>query len=188
MPVNPNSIAGHVATAGEPLNIKDAYEDARFDRSYDEKTGYRTKSLLCLPICNQKGHVVGVIQAINRFDSKDRVTHFSRHDFELLCSLCEELGCVLNTKTMEALYAMAGKEQKDDEELHSMLQQYNHHGDVRKSKSAIDAEKARGDDQGRMHSFHLSSQGRLLLTEGFTNEQLLCWTFDPFENDAKLVS
>ena len=93
---------------------------------------------------------------------------------------------MLNTKTIEALYAMAAKEQKDDEELHSMLQQYNNKGDVRKSKDEASLEKEREVDI-RMASFHLSSKGRLLLTEGFTNDELLTWTFNPFENEAKLV-
>ncbi len=45
-----SGIAGYVAKTGEPLNIPNAYEDERFNRSIDQKTGYHTKSLLCMPI------------------------------------------------------------------------------------------------------------------------------------------
>ena len=43
-------IAGHVACTGEVLNIKDCYDDPRFSSEIDEKTGYRTKTILCMPI------------------------------------------------------------------------------------------------------------------------------------------
>ena len=59
-------IAGLVAVTGAELNIEDVYEDRRFDRSTDENTGYRTRSILCVPIRNQSGEVLGVIEAINK--------------------------------------------------------------------------------------------------------------------------
>ena len=69
-------IAGLVAVTGIELNIEDVYEDARFHRSIDENTGYRTKSILCVPIRNQSGEVLGVIEAINKkgglFTDSDR--------------------------------------------------------------------------------------------------------------------
>src|SRR5690349_14271596 len=59
-------IAGYVGETGQKLNIADVYEDARFDRSWDTKTGYRTKTMLCVPMLNRDGQVTGVIQAINK--------------------------------------------------------------------------------------------------------------------------
>ncbi|XP_036306281.2 cGMP-specific 3',5'-cyclic phosphodiesterase isoform X1 [Pipistrellus kuhlii] len=59
-------IVGHVAACGEPLNIKDAYEDPRFNAEVDQITGYRTQSILCMPIKNHREEVVGVAQAINK--------------------------------------------------------------------------------------------------------------------------
>ncbi|MBI3893302.1 MAG: GAF domain-containing protein, partial [Candidatus Wallbacteria bacterium] len=59
-------IAGHVATTGEPLNIKDAYESPLFNQAFDKKTGYRTKTILCMPIRNNAGEVMGVTQLINK--------------------------------------------------------------------------------------------------------------------------
>ncbi len=69
-------IVGHVAATGTPLLIEDAYEDDRFDRSHDERTGFRTRSLLTVPMIS-KGKTIGVVQVINkqgdaRFDEADR--------------------------------------------------------------------------------------------------------------------
>lgn len=47
-------IAGHVAVTGEIVNIPDCYQDPRFNRDVDQKTGYRTKSMLCMPIFGDK--------------------------------------------------------------------------------------------------------------------------------------
>uniref|UniRef100_A0A803SZ97 Phosphodiesterase 5A n=1 Tax=Anolis carolinensis TaxID=28377 RepID=A0A803SZ97_ANOCA len=59
-------IVGHVAALGQPLNIKDAYEDPRFNAEVDQITGYKTQSILCMPIKNHREEVVGVAQAINK--------------------------------------------------------------------------------------------------------------------------
>ncbi|XP_055685169.1 dual 3',5'-cyclic-AMP and -GMP phosphodiesterase 11 isoform X2 [Lutzomyia longipalpis] len=61
-------IAGHVAESGEPVNIPDAYQDERFNREIDLQTGYRTKALLCMPIKDATGDVVGVAQVINKLN------------------------------------------------------------------------------------------------------------------------
>ena len=45
-------LAGHVVQTGETINIKDAYNDKRFNPNVDKKTGYRTKTILCMPIKN----------------------------------------------------------------------------------------------------------------------------------------
>nr|XP_044631267.1 cGMP-specific 3',5'-cyclic phosphodiesterase-like [Equus asinus] len=47
-------IVGHVAALGELLNIKDAYEDPRFNAEVDQITGYKTQSILCMPIKNHR--------------------------------------------------------------------------------------------------------------------------------------
>lgn len=59
-------IAGTVGATGETIRIDDAYEDDRFDQSWDRKTGYRTRQILCAPIRNREGTVVGVFQLLNR--------------------------------------------------------------------------------------------------------------------------
>lgn len=61
-----HGIAGHVATTGQLLNIPDAYEDPRFNKDVDLSTGYRTKSILCVPIIGRAEQVIGVTQMINK--------------------------------------------------------------------------------------------------------------------------
>ncbi|XP_023164869.2 dual 3',5'-cyclic-AMP and -GMP phosphodiesterase 11 isoform X4 [Drosophila hydei] len=63
-------IAGHVAESGEPVNIPDAYQDERFNCEIDSQTGYRTKALLCMPIKDSGGDVIGVAQVINKMNGE----------------------------------------------------------------------------------------------------------------------
>ncbi|XP_044283000.1 dual 3',5'-cyclic-AMP and -GMP phosphodiesterase 11A [Varanus komodoensis] len=59
-------IIGYVAEHGETVNIADAYQDRRFNDEIDKLTGYKTKSLLCMPIRNSEDEIIGVAQAINK--------------------------------------------------------------------------------------------------------------------------
>lgn len=61
-------IAGHVAATGRSVRLADAYEDPRFDRSVDDETGYRTRSLLAVPLTVRGGDVIGVLEVLNRRD------------------------------------------------------------------------------------------------------------------------
>jgi HD-GYP domain-containing protein (c-di-GMP phosphodiesterase class II) len=70
MEINDKSIAGYVALTGEPINIEDAYHlpdgvPYQINRKFDEDSGYRTKSILAVPMRNQKGDIVGVVQLLN---------------------------------------------------------------------------------------------------------------------------
>src|SRR5471032_1299632 len=76
-------IAGAVAATGEVINISDAYADARFNPAIDKQTGYRTRSILCVPMRSLEGEVVGVLQALNRLDGLP----FNEEDIELLGAL-----------------------------------------------------------------------------------------------------
>ena len=67
LPIN-TGIAGAVATSGEAINLADAYDDHRFNREHDQATGYRTRSILCLPLINHENRVIGVLQALNKRD------------------------------------------------------------------------------------------------------------------------
>ena len=59
-------IAGAVFTAGKTINIPYAYADLRFNPAFDKKTGYFTRSILCVPIINQRGRIIGVTQVLNK--------------------------------------------------------------------------------------------------------------------------
>ncbi|ODS31938.1 MAG: putative adenylate/guanylate cyclase [Candidatus Scalindua rubra] len=68
-------IAGAVFTSGKTINIPHAYADLRFNPSFDKKTGYFTRSILCVPIINKDGKTIGVTQVLNKhsgpFTSED---------------------------------------------------------------------------------------------------------------------
>ena len=71
MPLTKESIAGYVALTGESLNLADAYRPPnhrpyRFNRNFDVDIGYRTRSMLAIPMDNGHGETIGVLQLLNR--------------------------------------------------------------------------------------------------------------------------
>jgi len=78
-------IAGSVATRGEIINIPDAYQDVRFNPEVDKKTGYRTKSILTMPMKNKLGEIIGVFQCLNK---KEGV--FTKEDERLIEALASQ--------------------------------------------------------------------------------------------------
>ena len=75
-------IAGLVGITGRDLIITDAYADPRFDNRTDKKTGYRTRCILCVPIKDRSGEIIGVVETINK---KDGV--FTETDKDILKAL-----------------------------------------------------------------------------------------------------
>ncbi len=59
-------IAGAVFTSGKSINIPYAYADLRFNPAFDKRTGYFTRSILCVPIINEAGRIIGVTQVLNK--------------------------------------------------------------------------------------------------------------------------
>lgn len=123
IPLTKESIAGYVASTGETLNIPDVYEipqdqEYKFNRNFDEQTGYRTTSTLAVPMKNHKDEIVGVIQLINRkidFDTKlNRVNYrsvtrsFDDDDDDLVSSLASQAAVALENsrliKNIETLF------------------------------------------------------------------------------------
>jgi HD-GYP domain-containing protein (c-di-GMP phosphodiesterase class II) len=71
IPVTQDSIAGHVATTGDIVFVDDVDRmpdgvPYRFNRAFDQKSGYRTRSIMCFPLKTPEGRVIGVVQLINR--------------------------------------------------------------------------------------------------------------------------
>ena len=97
-------ISGYVAASGENINIPDAYQDSRFDPSTDKRTGYRTRSILCLPVwepttSQQQRVVLGVIQVLNK-----RVGHFTAEDEGILEAVASEVAIAIsNARLYEQL-------------------------------------------------------------------------------------
>lgn len=71
---NKNMIAAYVGITGETVNISDAYKAKGFDfsgtKAFDEKTGYRSKSFLTVPLKNHENEIIGVLQLLNAQDNK----------------------------------------------------------------------------------------------------------------------
>lgn len=75
-------LAGYVVKTGESLNIVDAYRDSRFNPEVDLKTGYKTKTILCMPITNNNREIIGAFQVLNKIDGV-----FTKNDEDLLIAI-----------------------------------------------------------------------------------------------------
>lgn len=93
-------IVGYVATTGETINIPDAYADSRFDRTNDLRSGYRTRSILCMPLYGHAGKTIGAIEALN----KHNAGVYNREDEDLLAAFAALAGmCLENAQAYEQL-------------------------------------------------------------------------------------
>jgi len=87
-------IAGTVAETGQTIRIEDAYEDDRFNPEVDRQTGFRTRSILCLPIKNREGKVFAVAQLLNRRDGKP----FDKSDEQRFATFIQSIGVIFETQ------------------------------------------------------------------------------------------
>lgn len=88
-----SGIAGAAAASGKTIRIDDAYADSRFNPAVDKQTGYRTRTILSLPIKNQRGEVFAVAQLLNRRDGKP----FDAGDEDKFAGFVGSLGVILET-------------------------------------------------------------------------------------------
>jgi phosphoserine phosphatase RsbU/P len=88
-------IAGTVAQEGKPLLLEDAYTHPKFYRGHDEATGYRTKSMITVPL-KVRERITGVAQVINRLDGKP----FDTDDLELFIALCSMVAIAIENAKM----------------------------------------------------------------------------------------
>ena len=88
-----SGIAGAVAQSGQVINIPDAYADERFNPAVDKQTGYRTRSILCLPVKNHQGVVFAVAQLLNRKDGQP----FDLEDEARFANFIESIGVIFET-------------------------------------------------------------------------------------------
>jgi phosphoserine phosphatase RsbU/P len=89
LPIN-RGIAGHVAASGDTINLADAYSDPRFESEVDLRLGFRTRSLLCLPIRNKDGDTIGVLQLLNKKSGP-----FTRADEGMLRAISDHVALAL---------------------------------------------------------------------------------------------
>jgi len=90
--LNTEGIAGAVFQSGAGLIIHDAYADPRFDRDIDEKTGFKTRAILCAPIKTARNEVIGVVQTLNK-----RTGRFTTEDLELLEAMALQAAAALQS-------------------------------------------------------------------------------------------
>jgi signal transduction histidine kinase/GAF domain-containing protein len=97
-------ISGYVAETGRKINIPDAYQDSRFDPSTDKRTGYRTRSILCIPVweplsMGKKAKLMAVIQVLNK-----KTGTFTQEDEGILEAIGSEVSIALaNARLYEQL-------------------------------------------------------------------------------------
>lgn len=104
---NDSLVAAYAAIHGETVNIADAYTEPEFDfsgtRQFDERTGYRTCSVLAVPMKNHAGEVIGVLQLINAQPPRSSsVTPFSFSDQRLAESLASQASIALSNRLLLA--------------------------------------------------------------------------------------
>jgi HD-GYP domain-containing protein (c-di-GMP phosphodiesterase class II) len=118
LPIDESSIAGYVAAMNEPLLIEDAYDipdDAPYslNRSFDERFGYRTRSILVVPMTDHRGAMVGVLQLINSKSdplavitseeaADDFVLPYGRHELQLVQSLAGQAAVSIENARLAA--------------------------------------------------------------------------------------
>ena len=92
-------IVGDAIQSGKPIVVDDAYSDARFDQTVDKQTGYKTRNLLCIPLFDADGGVIGAFELINKLDgdfTDDDLV--AVHDFGIHTSIA-----IKNTRELENL-------------------------------------------------------------------------------------
>ena len=110
---NDSLVAAYAAIHHQTVNIADAYTEPNFDfagtRHFDERTGYRSKSFLTVPMRNHEGEVIGVLQLLNAIDpDSGEVVTFSSSDQSLVESLASQAAIALTNRLLigqlEALF------------------------------------------------------------------------------------
>lgn len=127
-------IAGLVAERGRVINLKDAYLHPAFDAKFDKLTGYRTRSMLVVPMRNSRREIIGVVQVLNKVDG-----YFTVDDQQLLTALAAQaaitlealrLQLALNVSNTE-LYEISGQLRQKVRELELLFQNEQAIGDAR---------------------------------------------------------
>jgi len=160
-------IAGNVARDGKTVNIPDAYADKRFNPDEDRKTGYKTRTILCMPIRSREGEILGVVQVLNK-----KAGVFTHDDEALLDALCAQAALSLQNSD---LYAKLEREH-----IELVLAQKRLEDKVAQIDTLYEIEKQIGASEnleqvleavvGKTMKFLRAEAGSVLLIEEGTNE------------------
>lgn len=101
-------IVGQVITSDSTILCNDPYSEPYFNRSVDEKSGFTTKSILCMPVENFSGEVIGAFQAVNKKNAENNDAMFDHSDIERL-----SMAVVYCEKSLES-YLLQNKKLKDN--------------------------------------------------------------------------
>jgi HD-GYP domain-containing protein (c-di-GMP phosphodiesterase class II) len=123
IPISDESVAGHVAKSGEIIHLEDAYAPPpgapfKINRAFDQQAGYRTKSMLVVPMQTPRGETIGVLQLINckrvasrRFPSVDAIERetipYPERFIQFAASLASQAAVALqNSRLLENIQAL----------------------------------------------------------------------------------
>ncbi len=110
---NTAGIAGSVFTSGKTMNIPYAYADLRFNPAFDKQTGYFTRSILCVPVVNKNGKVIGCTQVLNKKGGK-----FTEEDESRLKAFTQQVAIALENAK---LFDDVSKSRKYNESMLSSM-------------------------------------------------------------------
>ncbi len=110
MPMTPKALAGYVASTGQLINVEDVYQlppdvPYEFNQAFDLQTGYRTQSMLVVPMVDTEGAILGALALINRLEEGDgavRVVPFLAEHATLAQSLAGQAGVAVKNANLRA--------------------------------------------------------------------------------------
>jgi HD-GYP domain-containing protein (c-di-GMP phosphodiesterase class II) len=112
VPLTKESISGYVATTGKTLNLADVYHipptvEYRFNKEFDRRMGYRSKSMLTVPMRDHNDEIIGVLQLVNSLDLEGRVVPFRKEYEALILSLASQAAVAIrNAKLIEDIKSL----------------------------------------------------------------------------------
>eukprot|EP00560_Eucampia_antarctica_P003101 CAMPEP_0197835140 /NCGR_PEP_ID=MMETSP1437-20131217/24862_1 /TAXON_ID=49252 ORGANISM="Eucampia antarctica, Strain CCMP1452" /NCGR_SAMPLE_ID=MMETSP1437 /ASSEMBLY_ACC=CAM_ASM_001096 /LENGTH=259 /DNA_ID=CAMNT_0043440351 /DNA_START=204 /DNA_END=983 /DNA_ORIENTATION=+ len=86
---------GSCASMGQVINISDAYNDSRFNPAIDKESGFTTRSVLCVPVKDDDGEVIGVVQMINKKNEDGTNAVFESSDIRVVEMLALHVNCFI---------------------------------------------------------------------------------------------
>lgn len=96
-----SGVVGAAIENKETIVINEPYEDERFNPDVDKASGYTTKSILCMPVSNEKGKVIGAFQAINKLDMNGLDSSFGDRDVKRLAMVAVFCGKTLESHILQ---------------------------------------------------------------------------------------
>ncbi|GFH53260.1 hypothetical protein CTEN210_09736 [Chaetoceros tenuissimus] len=89
--LNQTSLLGESVKSGDIVNVRDAYEDDRFNAAVDKESGFRTKSILVIPVKDENGKIIGAIQMINKKTKDGEDAEFTKDDEKLVTMMASHV-------------------------------------------------------------------------------------------------